>query len=136
MNVIEISLAFYGSFGFFVTDKCLTSNGARACFVEGLGTRLEFVEYSTVVNGIVTSLIGFDRLVFLVTRACTDLDIYLAHWRKLNGGILTVRSDGLQHEKCKIFLIIDQVYLLPMFVHLPKIVSAPHLSAEKTVPQN
>lgn len=94
---IERSLAFYGSLGFVVSDKFFTSGGRRACFVEGLGTRLEFVEASdgkggmTGVQGIPT--MGFDRLVFDVTRACTDLDVYLQHLQKRNGGVLTRRGE-------------------------------------------
>lgn len=91
---IERSLAFYGSLSFFVTDKFLTSAGNRACYVEGLGTRLEFVESPDGKGGIsgVQGMppAGFDRLVFDVTKACTDLDTYLQQLRKRNGGFLTV----------------------------------------------
>lgn len=91
---IERSLAFYGSLGFVVTEKFLTSGASRACFVEGLGTRLEFVESPdgrgglSGVQGIPPA--GFDRLVFDVTKACTDLDGYLEHLQKRNGGFLTI----------------------------------------------
>lgn len=91
---IERSLAFYGSLSFFVTDKFFTSGGNRACYVEGLGTRLEFVE-SPDGNGGISGVqgippAGFDRLVFDVTRGCTDLDTYLQQLRRRNGGILSV----------------------------------------------
>lgn len=97
---IERSLAFYGVLGFVVTDKFVTAGGNRACFVEGLGVRLEFVESSVggapavgAVDGVPPfSAAGFDRLVFDVTRACTDLDTYIAHLRKRNGGYLNVRG--------------------------------------------
>lgn len=91
---IEQSLAFYGSIGFIVEEKFFTSGGSRACFVEGLGTRLEFVESKTNsggfagVQGIPPT--GFDRLVFDVTKACTDLDSYLQHLQRRNGGQLEV----------------------------------------------
>lgn len=91
---IERSLAFYGSIGFVVTEKFLTSTGNRACYVEGLGTRLEFVESPdgkgglSGVQGIPPA--GFDRLVFDVTKACTDLDSYLQHLQRRNGGFLTI----------------------------------------------
>lgn len=91
---IERSLAFYGSVGFYVSEKFFTSSGNRACYVEGLGTRLEFVE-SPDGRGGLTGLqgvppAGFDRLVFDVTKACTDLEMYLDHLEKRNGGILSV----------------------------------------------
>lgn len=93
---IERSLAFYGGVGFFVTDKFVTAGGNRACFVEGLGTRLELVEVGEHGKGGVASTFGsgagFDRLVFDVTRACTDLDTYVAHLRRRNGGALNVRG--------------------------------------------
>lgn len=91
---IERSLAFYGSIGFFITEKFVTSGGHRACFVEGLGTRLELVEVIdgkgglSGVQGIPPA--GFDRLVFDVTKACTNLDTYLQHLQRKNGGILEV----------------------------------------------
>lgn len=93
---IEHSLAFYGSIGFTVSEKFLTSSGARACFVEGLGTRLEFVEcrinnsggHLAGVQGVPPT--GFDRLVFDVTKACTDLETYLQHLQRRNGGVLEV----------------------------------------------
>lgn len=94
---IERSLAFYGSIGFVVTDKFFTSGGRRACYVEGLGTRLEFVESSdgkgglNGVQGIPPA--GFDRLVFDVTKACTDLESYLQHLQRRNGGILNVAAE-------------------------------------------
>lgn len=91
---IERSLAFYGSVGFIVEEKFLTSNGSRACFVEGLGTRLEFVESKTKSGGIAgvqgIPPTGFDRLVFDVTKACTDLDSYLQHLERRNGGQLQI----------------------------------------------
>eukprot|EP00177_Eucheuma_denticulatum_P000854 GFKZ01001545.1.p1 GENE.GFKZ01001545.1~~GFKZ01001545.1.p1 ORF type:complete len:348 (-),score=50.31 GFKZ01001545.1:2683-3726(-) len=91
---IERSLAFYGSLGFVVTDKFLTSGGRRACYVEGLGTRLEFVESPDGSGGLAgvqgIPPAGFDRLVFDVTKACTDLDLYLQHLERRNGGILNV----------------------------------------------
>lgn len=91
---IERSLAFYGCLGFFVTDKFWTSSGKKACYVEGLGTRLEFVE-SPDGNGGLSGVqgippAGFDRLVFDVTKACTDLDVYLEHLERRNGGFLTI----------------------------------------------
>lgn len=93
---IERSLAFYGCIGFIVDDKFMTSAGARACFVQGLGTRLELVECPIAgsagaiagVQGVPPT--GFDRLVFDVTKACTDLDIYLQHLARRNGGQLDV----------------------------------------------
>lgn len=93
---IERSLAFYGCIGFIVDDKFMTSAGARACFVQGLGTRLELVECPVAgsagamagVQGVPPT--GFDRLVFDVTKACTDLDIYLQHLARRNGGQLDV----------------------------------------------
>ncbi len=92
---IERSLAFYGCLGLFVTDKFLTASGGRACFVEGLGARLELVESG--MNGAKEGVTefgpaGFDRLVFDVTRACTDLDTYMEHLRRRNGGALNVRG--------------------------------------------
>lgn len=93
---IERSLAFYGSIGFVVTDKFFTSGGRRACYVEGLGTRLEFVESPdgkgglSGVQGIPPA--GFDRLVFDVTKACTDLESYLQHLQRRNGGVLDVAA--------------------------------------------
>lgn len=91
---IERSLAFYGSVGFFITEKFVTSGGHRACFVEGLGTRLEFVEVIDG-NGALSGMqgippAGFDRLVFDVTKACTDLDVYLQHLERKNGGALEI----------------------------------------------
>lgn len=97
---IERSLAFYGSIGFYVTEKFLTSGGNRACFVEGLGTRLEFVESPdgkgglSGVQGIPPS--GFDRLVFDVTKACIDLPSYLQHLERQNGGMLKVAGEPAQ----------------------------------------
>lgn len=91
---IERSLAFYGSVGFFVTEKFHTSSGQRACFVEGLGARLEFVESPdgrgglSGVQGVPPA--GFDRLVFNVTKACTDLESYLSHLQRRNGGLLEI----------------------------------------------
>lgn len=94
---IEQSLAFYGSLGFFVTEKFLTSGGQRACFVEGLGTRLEFVESPDGMGGLQgvqgVPPAGFDRLVFDVTKACTDLDSYLSHLQRRNGGMLQVSAE-------------------------------------------
>ncbi|CAN8070292.1 unnamed protein product, partial [Agarophyton chilense] len=93
---IERSLAFYGSLGFFVTDKYMTSGGQRACFVEGLGTRLEFVEAKddrgglSGVQGVPHT--GFDRLVFDVTKACTDLDTFLQHLERRNGGLIHIAA--------------------------------------------
>lgn len=86
---IERSLAFYGSLGFVVSEKFLTPSGARACFVEGLGVRLEFVE-STTGSGLsgVQDWPGF--LVFDVTRGCSDLDTFLEHIERRNGGQLNV----------------------------------------------
>lgn len=92
---IERSLAFYGCLGLFVTDKFLTASGGRACFVEGLGARLELVESNTSSKkeGVPDfGPAGFDRLVFDVTRACTDLDTYMEHLRRRNGGALNVRG--------------------------------------------
>lgn len=94
---IERSLAFYGCLGYVVTEKFFTSGGSRACFVEGLGTRLEFVESPdgkgglSGVQGIPPA--GFDRLVFDVTKACTDLDSYLQHLERRNGGFLTIAAE-------------------------------------------
>lgn len=91
---IERSLAFYGSLGFAVTDKFFTPNGARACFVEGLGARLEFLEAPDGAGGLAgvqgVPPAGFDRLVFDVTRACTDLESYVEHLARRNGGALTI----------------------------------------------
>lgn len=91
---IERSLAFYGSLGFTVSDKFVTSSGSRACFVEGLGTRLEFVEALNGSGGLAgvqgVPPAGFDRLVFDVTKACTDLETYLQHLRRRNGGVLEI----------------------------------------------
>ncbi|KAI0558588.1 Glyoxalase/fosfomycin resistance/dioxygenase [Gracilaria domingensis] len=93
---IERSLAFYGSLGFFVTDKYVTNGGQRACYVEGLGTRLEFVEAKngsgglTGVQGVPHT--GFDRLVFDVTKACTDLETFLQHLERRNGGMIDIAA--------------------------------------------
>lgn len=86
---IERSLAWYGPVGFIVTEKFFTPAGERACFVEGLGVRIELVESSTGsgLSG-VQDWPGF--LVFDVTRGCSDLESFLAHLRKRNGGMLTV----------------------------------------------
>lgn len=94
---IERALAFYGVLGFVVTEKFVTAAGGRACFVEGLGVRLEFVESANAAVDTVDGVppfpaAGFDRLVFDVTRACTDLETYIAHLKRRNGGILTVRG--------------------------------------------
>lgn len=97
---IEKSLAFYGSIGFFVTEKFMTAAGSRACFVEGLGARLEFVEAPdgrgglTGVQGIPPA--GFGRLVFDVTKACTDLQVYLDHLKRRNGGHLSIAAPPAQ----------------------------------------
>lgn len=97
---IEKSLAFYGSLGFTVSDKFVTSGGARACYVEGLGARLEFVETKdgsgglAGVQGVPPS--GFDRLVFDVTKACTDLESFLQHLKRRNGGALEIAADPAQ----------------------------------------
>lgn len=93
---IERSLAFYGSLGFAVTDKFVTAGGQRACYVEGLGTRLEFVEANdghgglSGVQGVPHT--GFDRLVFDVTKACTDLETFLQHLERRNGGMMNVAA--------------------------------------------
>lgn len=91
---IERSLAFYGSLGFTVSEKFVTSAGSRACFVEGLGTRLEFVETVNGSGGLSgvqgVPPAGFDRLVFDVTKACTDLETYLQHLARRNGGLLDI----------------------------------------------
>lgn len=97
---IERSLAFYGCLGFFVTDKFHTAGGSRACFIEGLGVRLELVECPISSNSNSNSsgygsnggVLGFDRLVFDVTKACIDLDGYIEHLRRKNGGFLMVRG--------------------------------------------
>lgn len=88
---IEQSLAFYGSLGFVVTEKFYTPSGARACFVEGLGVRLEFVESTTGagVSG-VQDWPGF--LVFDVTRGCSDLESFLEHISRRNGRLLNVSA--------------------------------------------
>jgi GNAT superfamily N-acetyltransferase len=89
---IERSLAWYGCVGFIVSEKFYTPGGCRACFVEGLGVRIELVESTTGagVSG-VQDWPGF--LVFDVTRGCRDLDSFLAHLRKRNGGMLTVTGE-------------------------------------------
>lgn len=93
---IERSLAFYGCLRFVVTEKFVTSGGNRACYVEGLGTRLELVEASDGHGGLVgmqgVPPAGFDRLVFDVTKACTDLQSYLEHLQRRNGGLLEVAA--------------------------------------------
>lgn len=93
---IERSLAWYGSIGFTVTEKYFTPAGQRACFVEGLGLRIELME-STTGAGLsgVQDLPGF--LVFDVTRGCRDLTTFLNHLQKRNGGYLDAR-DGPAHE--------------------------------------
>lgn len=89
---IERSLAWYGSVGFIVAEKFFTPSGERACFVEGLGVRLELVESSTGsgLSG-VQDWPGF--LVFDVTKGCSDLESFLAHLKKRNGGLLTVSGE-------------------------------------------
>lgn len=91
---IERTLAFYGSLSFVVTEKFVTSGGRRACYVEGLGTRLEFVEAADGRGGLEgvqgVPPAGFDRLVFDVTKACTDLELFLQHLERRNGGLLEI----------------------------------------------
>lgn len=93
---IERSLAWYGSVGFTVYEKYFTPAGQRACFIEGLGVRIELME-STTGSGLsgVQDLPGF--LVFDVTRGCSDLQSFLDHLKKRNGGILDVK-DKPAHE--------------------------------------
>lgn len=113
---IEQSLAFYGCVGFTVSDKFVTSAGARACFVEGLGTRLELVECPVAGNAgqlagvVVPSAIGFDRLVFDVTKACTDLDIYLQHLQRRNGGLLEVAAQPSKEVVGNIVMAVASIY--------------------------
>jgi GNAT superfamily N-acetyltransferase len=89
---IERSLAWYGIVGFTVYEKFFTPSGERACFVEGLGVRIELVESSTGsgLSG-VQDWPGF--LVFDVTKGCSDLESFLAHLRKRNGGYLSVTGE-------------------------------------------
>eukprot|EP00871_Galdieria_phlegrea_P005747 jgi/Galph1/65/GphlegSOOS_G4812.1 len=91
---IERSLAFYGILGFIVTSKFFTKEGSRACFMEGMGTRLELLEHKEALlsEKRPTSVTGYGVLSFNVTKACTDLDSYLSDIRRRNGGILEIKS--------------------------------------------
>jgi len=101
---MERSLAFYGMLGLYLTEKFHTQGGLRACYIEGLGTRLELVEFelqSTAKEEVVAisrrhPLIGFDRLVFDVTKACPDLESFLEYLQSRSGGALTVSGPPSQ----------------------------------------
>jgi catechol 2,3-dioxygenase-like lactoylglutathione lyase family enzyme len=89
---IEQSLAFYGILGFVVSEKFFTPAGARACFVEGLGVRLELVESTTGTGvGGVQHWPGF--LTFDVTKIAVSLDTWLDHLHRRNGGILAITAE-------------------------------------------
>jgi catechol 2,3-dioxygenase-like lactoylglutathione lyase family enzyme len=89
---IERSLAFYGILGFVVSEKFFTPAGARACFVEGLGVRLELVE-STTGAGVAGVQYWPGFLTFDVTKIAVSLDTWLDHLHRRNGGILTITAE-------------------------------------------
>jgi len=94
---IEASLGWYGALGFVVGDK-FTLGDARACFVDGWGTRLELVEARAgggrggagVGAAAAAATVGINRLVFDVTRGCTGLGLFLADLDEKLGGRLAL----------------------------------------------
>jgi len=96
---IEASLGWYGALGFVVGDK-FTLGDARACFVDGWGTRLELVEARGGRRGgaavgasaaaAAAATVGINRLVFDVTRGCTGLGLFLADLDEKLGGRLAL----------------------------------------------
>jgi GNAT superfamily N-acetyltransferase len=91
---IEKSLAFYGILGFILTEKFISKEHYRACFLQGMGIRLELIEdtflFASKKNG--SSVLKTCSLAFDVTKACVDLESYLLDIRRRNGGILYVRN--------------------------------------------
>ncbi|KAA8496237.1 hypothetical protein FVE85_2392 [Porphyridium purpureum] len=99
---IERSLAFYGAIGFSLSEKFM-SGERRACFLEGYATRVELVErpsddLSDDLQGVRgVPRVGVDRLVFDVSRATPDLELFLEQLRKQNGGLMSVVARPSQH---------------------------------------
>jgi len=96
-NNIERSLGFYGAIGFTVTEKYLSS-GKRVCKMVGFGTTMELEEEGKHEKGRNApsmeardqELLIPSKLVFDVTKLCTDLPGYLGHLQKMHGGGLHV----------------------------------------------
>ncbi|KAJ8904397.1 hypothetical protein NDN08_000916 [Rhodosorus marinus] len=96
-NNIERSLGFYGAIGFTVTEKYFSS-GKRVCKMVGFGTTMELEEEGKQGKGRSASseegrnhdVLIPSKLVFDVTKLCTDLPGYLRHLQKMHGGGLHV----------------------------------------------
>ncbi|GJD08611.1 hypothetical protein Gasu2_29040 [Galdieria sulphuraria] len=90
---IEESLAFYGILGFILIEKFITKEHYRACFLQGMGIRLELIEDIGLSSKKRNELTALNpcTLVFDVTKACVDLESYLLDIRRRNGGILYIR---------------------------------------------
>ncbi|GJQ11006.1 hypothetical protein GpartN1_g2797.t1 [Galdieria partita] len=91
---IEKSLAFYGILGFILMEKFMTKEHLRACFLQGMGMRLELIEDIGLFSKKKDALTIWNSciLVFDVTKACIDLESYLLDIRRRNGGILHMKA--------------------------------------------